>query len=246
MAERVMAEAYHRRHGPSTPLPERSNAARYTRRVIRLRRASLAIAPVVALACGSVPDAREGSTDDSLDAPIAFALRDGTTVRGVPIARYEHSTWWWETANEVTFAMFDPSASSDFPGKDRSLRFVDRSQIAPSQKEPVVASTTPTSYRTFAQSRGVVLERLPLDGVAVVLVGHERWAPSRGRLRRLCRGPRAQERRRPKIANEGRAASDYAVWDSPVYLPTAGWVVDADDSAPDSIPGSIPRVRSRR
>jgi len=194
------------------------------------------------LLVGCLGPNEDDSVSETESAVSARTVRlvDGSVVRGVPIAAYDHATWWWDASPEVTYALFDSSGWSATPGEDRSLRFIDQSRIAPGQRAILAPAEPPAAYRAWARNSGIVLQRLPLDGVAQVLNGNERWHRDEGGF-----GDFAWDlvRAFPDGATShapGTAVTDYAVWDAPVYLPTGGWVVDVDDSQPDNAPGSIP------
>ncbi len=197
-------------------------------------------ASLLLLAACTSQSGSERVAESELASAVTLRLADGTVARGVPLAAYDHAAWWWDAAAETTYALFDPARASPVPELDRSLRFVDRSQLAPDQAPPIVAADASPTFMTWMRSRGVVLGRLPLDGVATVLNGHERWHLEEGGF-----GDFAWDLVRDGAAGHtywtsGLTNEDYAVWDSPVYLPTGGVVVDVDDSAPDNVPGVLP------
>jgi hypothetical protein len=161
-------------------------------------------------------------------------------VRGTPIAAYDHSIWWWDTTAEITYAFFDPTGFSAKPGEDRSLRFIDKSRISPTEAPISVPAMPPAEYRSWARTSAMVLEALPLQGVARVLNGHERWHHQEGGFGDFAWDLVKTFDDGATSRAPGTSVTDYAVWDSPVYLPTGGWVVDVDDSAPDNVPGTIP------
>lgn len=205
-------------------------------------RAAALVWAVLGAACAADPGkgVAPGGSEAELASSAVLHLRDGSSVRGTPLARYDHSTWWWDAEPEITFAIFDPAGRSDVPGEDRSLRFVRRSELAVGQAEPVVPDAPPASYRSFLRDRGVVLGQSPLDGVASVLNGHERWHLDEGGFGDFAWDIVRRNDDGRTFVGDGAAAADYAVWGSPVFLPTAGWAVDVDDSAPDNVPGTIP------
>jgi hypothetical protein len=196
---------------------------------------------MAASACAS-QQASDGRSESELDSAITLQLADGSVARGLPIAAYDHAGWWWDAAPEVTYALFDEARASEVPELDRSLRFVDRSELAPGQVPPAVtASSAGTgAFASWMRSRGVVLGRLPLDGVATVLNGHERWHLDEGGFGDFAWDLVREAAPGRTYRTDGLTNEDYAVWDSPVYLPTGGYVVDVDDTAPDNPPGVVP------
>ena len=46
---------------------------------------------------------------------MRLTLRDGGVVEGERIATYDHSIWWWEPADALTHAVFDPAGLAEWP-----------------------------------------------------------------------------------------------------------------------------------
>lgn len=188
-----------------------------------------------ASADGSPADAPAGG---EADAPVRMhaILDDGSEVVGERVATYDHSIWWSAPSDEVTYALFRPDLLFEYPD-DRSLTFVRASRIERSWMEPLPAGVG--TYRDTLREHGVVLGRVPLDGLAYVIAAHEAH-----HLEENGYGDHAWDLVRTdaggdRYVGDGTSNEDYLVWDDEVYLPTGGYVVEVIRDAPDVGPGSL-------
>jgi len=194
-------------------------------------------ATVDAGADAGASDAGPGGDAGSDAGPAATWMRytrgDGTVVEGAPIHAYDHSRWWWMPSDETTFAVFDPRALAPWPD-DRSMRFVAASEATAT---PIEAPAGAPSFRDAMRDAGYAITRVPLDGVAWVITGHERY-----HLDETGYGDFAWDLVRlddagDRFAGDGTANEDYFVWDAEVFAPVSGVVVEVVGDAPDVPPG---------
>lgn len=177
--------------------------------------------------------ASDAGPADAGDGRVTFALRDGGIASGWLAAQYDHHAWWWTPSDEVTWAVLEPSAFAPAP-LDRSVTFVSSHDVLdagplPDWPQPAVAA--------FTRDAGLSLGRLPLDGVAYVITGHDAY-----HLQEDGYGDFAWDLVRTgadggRFAGSGVNNADYLTWDAPVFLPTAGRVVEVVRDAPDNSPG---------
>ncbi len=212
----------------------------------------LFVASVACSACSASPEAATEApvTEDAGQArslgtrdggaTSGIALADGGSLQGHVIARYDHSSWWWDTSKDVTFAVFDDRSYRSEWDRDRSLRFLETSEFAQAPPGPSLNDAYREFIRMEAGYSPLVMGRSPLDGVARVLAGNDGYHLHEGGF-----GDFAWDLVKTDISGEAYSGSgdkltDYYVWDQPVYLPSGGWVVDVEDELEDNPPGEIP------
>ncbi|MEQ9077881.1 MAG: M23 family metallopeptidase [Sandaracinaceae bacterium] len=179
---------------------------------------------------GSIEDADAGPPD----AWVRLTLRDGGVAVGERIALYDHAIWWWEPSDERTHALFDPAGLAEWP-EDRSLRFISSRDVLAEERAPREGET----YRDAMRSRGVVLERVPLDGVATVITGHERYHLEENGYGDFAWDLVRTDDRGDRFRGAGASNDDFFVWGAQVLAPVAGVVVEVVRDAPDQTPGTL-------
>jgi hypothetical protein len=175
----------------------------------------------------------DSGASDAGDGHFHLALRDGGTVSGLLAARYDHVDWWWTPSGEVTWALLRPEAFGAGPS-DRSVTFVSSLDV---MAEPALPQWPEPAVFDFTRDAGLSLGRVPLDGVAWVITGHDSY-----HLQEDGYGDFAWDLVRTdadggRFTGTGSSNTDYLVWDAPVVLPTAGRVVEVVRDAPDNAPG---------
>lgn len=88
---------------------------------------------------------------------------DGSIVRGDLIHVYDFRNSMHEPRDEQFYALFDAEGFSEVASDDRSLVLVSSREIR--SIEPESPSIERGAYLRFLQERGLVFDRLPLDGV---------------------------------------------------------------------------------
>lgn len=177
--------------------------------------------------------ALDGGAPDAGDARVTFALRDGGVASGWLAAEYDHRAWWWTPSDELTWALLQPARFAPAP-LDRSVTFLSLRDVL--DAGPMPAWPQPAVF-DFTRDAGLSLGRVPLDGVAYVITGHDGY-----HLQEDGYGNFAWDLVRTgvdggRFTGAGADNADYLVWDAPVYLPTAGVVVEVVRDAPDNMPG---------
>ena len=201
-------------------------------------------------------DARDADVDDRRveddpeppDVPVATApdapagvplwrvhLSEGREVVGEHLWTYDRNRWW-EPAPEFTHALFDVSRLRPYPN-DRSVRFVDQSEI---ERVEFLEAPGRRGYRQALRDEGIALQRSPLDGVAHVITGHDSY-----HLEEQGYGDNAwdlvfTDELGRRYTGDGTQNEDHLIWAQPVYLPTAGYVVEVVRDAPDNVVGEHP------
>ena len=143
---------------------------------------------------------------------------------------------WWASAPVETWLLFVPEAFAPYPD-DRSFRFVDSDQISKAEVLP----WTGTRHDEVLRQNGVVFRQSPLGGIAQIITGHEGY-----HLEEDGRGDFAWDLvvtsslTQMRFSNDGASNEDYFVFDRPIYLPTAGEVVEVVRDGPDNVPGFYP------
>jgi hypothetical protein len=178
-------------------------------------------------------------SDAALDAPLFLELQgsDGGVNSGEMVATYDHVRWWDEPADIITYGLFSPNAFATFPD-DRSFEFVNSDDLIAMTDEPLSAGVT--RYRTFLRQRGIALEASPLDGVALVLTGHDGYHLEENGYGDFALDFVITDGDGRRNTGEGSLNEDYLIWDAEVYLPIDGYVVDVVRDAPDNEPGVYP------
>ncbi|MDQ3035716.1 MAG: M23 family metallopeptidase [Myxococcota bacterium] len=163
-------------------------------------------------------------------------LVDGREVRGELVATYDHARWWWGPSDQRTYAIFRPELLAEHPD-DRSLAFVSSTQIVERGDEPWPAGVP--SYRDALREHGVVLGRVPLDGVAYVIAAHERHHLEENGYGDFAWDLVRTDASGARWSGAGERNEDYLVWGAEVFLPARGYVVEVVRDAPDQPPGLL-------
>lgn len=207
------------------------------------------------IACGSpaAPDAGIEDAPAAEDAGLLDARTDsgaadaGTAAwtrittasgsyEGELVATYDHSIWWWNAADERTYALFDPRALAEWPD-DRSMTFVSSLDVA--AMDAIAAPASVPSHRDAMRARGVAIERVPLDGVAFVVTGAERYHLEESGYGDFAWDLVVHDAEGRAHAGDGLANEDHFAWDREVRLPVSGVVVEVVGDAPDGAPGPV-------
>ena len=150
------------------------------------------------------------------------------------VATYDHARWWWNPEAVLTTAVFDPRQLHPWPD-DRSLRFLRSTEVV--RELPVARPDGALSYTSTLRASHVELQRVPLDGVAYVITGGERYHLEENGYGDFAWDLVRRDSSGRRFLRDGAANEDYFVFDDPVFLPTAGVVVEVVDDAPDRVPG---------
>lgn len=191
---------------------------------------------------GGVPDgggSDGGSPDGGATTPTLpgrrATLLDGTVVEGEPIAAYDQRLWW-HPAEEQTTALFDPAGWALYPD-DTSLRFVPSSQVRAWEELDLGAAP---GWRDWLSSRGLLVERLPLDEEALVIMGNEGYHLDEDGYGDFAWDLVLTDAEGRRFTGSGAANADYRIWGAPVRSPVSGLVVEVVRDAPDNLPGAWP------
>lgn len=182
------------------------------------------------------PEVKNPSGDAGIRKDTVLHLAEGGTVRGALAAVYDHSAFW-DASTRKTYGIFDPTRFAPYP-LDETIRFFASTEI--SSIENITAAPA-GAYVDFLRKEGIVLRRPPLEGVSFVIEGNEGY-----HLEEDGYGNFAWDLVRTfpdgsRFKGVGAANTDYATWDEPVVLPTAGIVIEVVRSAPDNVPGAYPQ-----
>ncbi|MCB9598288.1 MAG: M23 family metallopeptidase [Sandaracinaceae bacterium] len=236
-----------------------------TNRVHRVPRGTLTpLAAALVLACGvpapgldaggldagDLDAGRDGAVRDAalLDASASDAAApdagelawtrvttaDGARLEGELVATYDHSIWWWSPADERTYALFDPRALAEWPD-DRSLRFV--SSLDVTALDAIARPAGQPTYREAMRGAGVGLERVPLDGVAFVITGGERYHLEENGYGDFAWDLVVHDDAGRSHSGDGLVNTDYYAFEREVRMPVGGIVVEVVSDAPDVPPG---------
>ena len=162
-------------------------------------------------------------------------LSNGEEIVGEHIATYNQNRWW-DQRPALTHALFDLASLQAYPN-DRSVVLIDHSEIdAISAFEQ--AGTKP--YRQALRDHNIVLERPPLDDVSLVFTGHESYHLEENGYGDFAWDLVQTDNTGARYTGDGLENEDYLVWGAPVYLPTAGIVVEVERDGTDNTPGTYP------
>ena len=180
-----------------------------------------------------VPETDVGPAEISLGEWVTLGLAGAESAEGEVIAIYDHSAWWTSPSDEITYALFDESRFAPYPD-DRSVRLVRASEVFSVESEPLGGRR---SYWLALRDLGIVIDQPPLDGRFYVITGNDTY-----HLEENGFGDYAWDLVRTAAGGltyrgAGFSNEDYFVWEAPIVLPTAGIVVERQDSAPDNVPG---------
>ncbi|HJZ88795.1 MAG TPA: M23 family metallopeptidase [Polyangia bacterium] len=193
-----------------------------------MRRAWIALALAGATASG------RSAADPGRSRDRRLTLRDGTVVEGELIHTYDHSQWILHPGGEETYAIFDGSRLASAYAADRSLTFVPRSQVR--QREPCRERATAASYHEILRARGILFERLPLDGVWYVAQAGESFHLREDGYGDFAWDLLRVDARGMQHRSDGTRNQDYYAWGEPVVLPASGTVASVVRDQPDGDP----------
>jgi hypothetical protein len=166
---------------------------------------------------------------------VHLELDDGTELSGELVAEYDHSRWWWMASDEVTRALFRADLLAPWPD-DRSTSFVASSRVVRLWREPLPESTP--RFRDAMRARGLVLGRVPIDGVVHVVAGHERHHLEESGYGDFAWDLVRTDAAGARYTGDGTSNEDYLIWDAEVFIPVRGYVVEVERDQPDSLPGA--------
>jgi hypothetical protein len=180
------------------------------------------------------PDAAEAGPD------FAFRLTDGGAVRGPLVALYDHAAFW-DAAAETTYAVFDPTEYASYPD-DRSVRFVSSRDLSLPVGRPAAGphALPDPRFRDFLRDQGLALFRPPLAGVSLVVRGNDGYHLEENGYGHFAWDLVKLYPDGARFHGDGGANADYATWDEPVLLPSAGYVVEVVRDGRDNLPGTTP------
>lgn len=176
--------------------------------------------------------------DEELPRFVEVALVSGERATGELVVTYDQHIWWHDPADLETYALFSPDLYAVYP-EDRSFRFIHSSSVAFLTEASFPRSVAP--YRRFARDERIVISEVPLDGVAYLLTGHESYHLEEDGYGDFAYDLVRTDEVGNRFIGDGLLNEDYLVWDSAVYLPTSGYVVEVVRDAPDNEPGSYER-----
>jgi len=162
-------------------------------------------------------------------------LADGTSVRGQLLHEYDQANWWHPQSVQ-TYSLFQPQAFTEGI-RDRSLRFLSTPEVI-AVHPPSGPAAEP--YLPFLRHHRIVIAESPLHGISQVLTGNESYHLQEDGYGDFAWDLTRTDAQGARFHGAGSANQDYLVWDQPVYLPTAGTVVEVARDNPDNTPGSFP------
>jgi hypothetical protein len=200
------------------------------------------ILPVAFLcACASATDTRPpGDSDPGGDSFAGPKIGHGvemqlatTTVAGELVAIYDHSTWWHDASDELTYALFRYADLLPYPN-DTSIALVSSYDIVSMAPAPVAD----VSYRDALRAHGIVIETLPLADVSYAITGNESYHLDEDGFGNFAWDFELTDENGFWHTGTGWQNTEYLVWDAEVFLPTGGTVIDVVRDAPDNQPGT--------
>jgi hypothetical protein len=165
-------------------------------------------------------------------------MGEPTVVSGELIAVYDHSRWWKNPTGETTLALFAAERFADWPD-DRSVLFVERSDIVRVTKSPLTAPP----FRAWSHGRGIGIG-VPLDGPAWVMAGHERHHLEENGFGDYAYDLGVAQSGGRRWSGDGLDLSDYFSWDIPATSPVDGFVVEVELDHPDMPVGLPPDLEA--
>ncbi len=165
---------------------------------------------------------------------VRLTTYQGTQHEGEVLALYD-TYGWWNPQDGLRVALFD-STAFDIGLADDSIRVFEAAEIS-----TLASSAAPRQYRDHQHNQGIVLQRMPMDGVAQVITAHESYHLEEDGYGDFAWDLGKTDADGRRYSGLGVQNSDYLVWDSEVFLPTAGLVVEVVRNVPDNLPGDAPR-----
>jgi len=162
-------------------------------------------------------------------------LADGSQVRGQLLHDYDEASWWHPNPVQ-SYALFQPRGFRSGIN-DRSLRFLSTPEVV-AVHPPTGIAVEP--YLPFLRRHGIALAELPLHGISQVLTGNESYHLQEDGYGDFAWDLTRTDALGARFRGSGASNQDYLVWDQPVYLPTAGTVVEVSRDNPDNAPGFFP------
>jgi len=162
-------------------------------------------------------------------------LSNGTQLQGELVTSFNQSLWW-NSAAETTYILFQPQYFATYPN-DKSLVVRTTPEVAAAHAP---SFTELHGYRIFMRARGFTIQQPPLLGVFQAFTHNDTYHLEENGYGDYAWDLMRTDSTGARFANDGSQNDDYLVWDSPVYLPHAGTVVDVMRDQPDNTPGSYP------
>lgn len=178
----------------------------------------------------------------ALDATTALQgiLRITTSTRGVHVgealAVYD-TTKWWQPALGLRIALFDPSRYN-LGLRDDSVTVLPTVGIT--NIEAFDWPSPRVSALEHARQQGLLLDRVPLEGTAFVITGHESYHLEENGYGDFAWDLARTDAQGRRFTGLGTRNEDFLVWGAQVFLPTGGEVVEVVRDAPDNLPGIAP------
>ena len=191
-------------------------------------------------------DARREDTTDAADADAETApgceivrveLDDGEIFDAQLISTYDHRLWWWDVEDRTTLAFFEAAAYAAYPDGG-SFRFEALADIE--SMEGTSAGSGDECYLDFVQRRAFTVDRSPLDGASLILMGNSGYHRYEGGYGDFAWDFSRVDETGSRYDGEGSTNADYLVWGETVYSPISGFVTDVVDEHPDNAPGDYP------
>lgn len=199
----------------------------------------------VATGADVAQDAERDAPEDASEAGARveltrLVLRDGVVEEGELLAVYNHNYWWpdlFEASAEMTFALFDPRRLAPYPD-DTSVRLVSSLDVV--EAEPFESGPGRITYQRATREAGWTIQGLPLEGVSHVITGNTGYHLEEGGFGDFAWDLVKTDAEGRRFDGDGSRNADYKVWDAPIRLPNAGYVVELVRDAPDNTPGEVP------
>lgn len=173
-------------------------------------------------------------------ADLQGVLRVTTSTGGVHVgealAVYD-ATRWWQPAQGLRIALFDPSRYG-LGLSDDSVTVL--SSLGITHIEAFAWPSPRISALEHARQQGLLLDRVPLDGPAFVITGHESYHLEENGYGDFAWDLARTDAQGRRFTGLGTRNEDFLVWGAQVFLPTGGEVVEVVRDAPDNLPGIAP------
>jgi len=167
---------------------------------------------------------------------VEMVFEDGSAARAELVSVYDPSQWW-DPLDEKIYGLFFARQFAAWP-YDASLAFVSADELSALAR--VERPDDVASYDAFLDSHGILLDRLPLDGVSQVLNGHEGYHLEENGYGDFAWDLVKTDQYGARFVGDGRENADYRVWGEPVYAPVSGTVVEVVRDGQDNRPGLSP------
>ena len=163
-------------------------------------------------------------------------LQDGQRLIGEALHRFDQRLWW-DAQDTFTLLLYDPGRFAPYPD-DRSISLIAGAQITSERAVPRPADWT--RYPEHLEQHALLIDGSPLMGPAFIITAHERYHLEENGYGDFAWDLVKTDENGARLTGTGTENSDFLVWDQPVFLPSAGTVVEVERDGTDNIPGAYP------